>query len=32
MPNRTFGDGDDAKVIKLPKAKKKSPAKNGGTK
>jgi hypothetical protein len=25
-------DGDDAKVIKLPKAKKKSPAKKGGTK
>jgi len=25
-------DGDDAKVIKLPKAKKKSPAKKGGAK
>lgn len=25
-------DGDDAKVVKLPKAKKKSPAENGGTK
>ena len=30
--DETEADGDDAKVIKLPKAKKKSPAKKGGTK